>query len=543
MLSLLLALACRPDDDDPSSAPVDATGASHTAATAPTGDTAATPLTLTRADLLPPADANLYLASRWVVASDEPTLATLWIDDGEQRRRIAFTERAVEHELPVLGLLAGVEHTLSVTLTADDGREATTTATITPAPPPVLLPRAAVLASDPARTEPGWTLAGLQSPGLIDLIAVFDEAGRPRFVRTTVGDIKAARLDEQGRLTYKIDQALTTMDILGRERLVYSPTDLGPGTVLVDVSLFHHDVRRQPDGSLFSLVKSTRRVDEFPTDYTMTSYAPADVIDDLIVHLAADGTLLGSWSSVDLLDPRRIGWDSLEPSPLGEVDWGHTNAVEYDPVDDDILISLRHQDAVVRFDRATGAVSWILGHPGGWSAELEALRLQPIGDLRWPYHQHAPQLDGDLLTLFDNGNNQRTSPYNRDNDPLGNYSRVVQYQIDEAARTVEEVFSFEARQGPNALFASSLGNADRLPSTSNILATFGTLGVEEDGANPDQGRGDSTVRLIEVAVPSGDRVWELSLWSDLAEAPRGWRCDQATRVPSLYQGIAVETVE
>jgi arylsulfate sulfotransferase len=228
------------------------------------------------------------------------------------------------------------------------------------------------------------------------------------------------------------------------------------------------------------------------------------------VHLAADGTLLGSWSSVDLLDPRRIGWDSLEPSPLGEVDWGHTNAVEYDPVDDDILISLRHQDTVVRFDRATGAVSWILGHPGGWSAELEALRLQPIGDLRWPSHQHAPQLDGDLLTLFDNGNNQRTSPYNRDNDPLGNYSRVVQYQIDEAARTVEEVFSFEARQGPNALFASSLGNADRLPSTSNILATFGTLGVEEDGANPDQGRGDSTVRLIEVAVPSGDTRYEFA---------------------------------
>ena len=63
---------------------------------------------------------------------------------------------------------------------------------------------------------------------------------------------------------------------------------------------------------------------------------------------------------MDILDPRRLGFLSLRQI-RGSYDWAHANAVAYNDADDSISVSLRHQDAVVNFDRTTGDLNWIFG--------------------------------------------------------------------------------------------------------------------------------------------------------------------------------------
>jgi len=37
--------------------------------------------------------------------------------------------------------------------------------------------------------------------------------------------------------------------------------------------------------------------------------------------------------------------------------------------DHSLLISMRHQDAILKIDRASGEIRWILGEPIGWSTK------------------------------------------------------------------------------------------------------------------------------------------------------------------------------
>ena len=85
-------------------------------------------------------------------------------------------------------------------------------------------------------------------------------------------------------------------------------------------------------------------VDELDPNTTATQ----DVLDDPIVEFRRDGSVVDVWRQLDLLKPTRVGFDSTNTLNLDWPAWGHANAVWYDPEDDTILTSLRHQDAVVK---------------------------------------------------------------------------------------------------------------------------------------------------------------------------------------------------
>lgn len=63
------------------------------------------------------------------------------------------------------------------------------------------------------------------------------------------------------------------------------------------------------------------------------------------------------------------------------MDWCHANAVSHDPRDDSLLVSLRHQDCIIKIDRRSGDLVWILGDPGNWRAPWSDSLLRPVGDL------------------------------------------------------------------------------------------------------------------------------------------------------------------
>ena len=83
------------------------------------------------------------------------------------------------------------------------------------------------------------------------------------------------------------------------------------------------------------------------------------------------GELLWSWWAKDHLDPMRISYGSLDDywelrGFTGALDWTHGNGATYNSRDDSVIISLRHMAALLKVDRASGDIRWILGEPDDW---------------------------------------------------------------------------------------------------------------------------------------------------------------------------------
>ena len=91
-------------------------------------------------------------------------------------------------------------------------------------------------------------------------------------------------------------------------------------------------------------------------------------------------------------------------------------------------------------------VKWILASPQGWPERLREKVLTPVAseNFDWSWTQHTAWLTGKgTLTVFDNG-------WGRDFAPTklaGNYSRAVEYRIDEAKGTVEQVWEYGKERG------------------------------------------------------------------------------------------------
>ena len=196
----------------------------------------------------------------------------------------------------------------------------------------------------------------------------------------------------------------------------------------------------------------------------------------------ADGTIINQWSLLDLLDPYKIGYDSLggfwnttfPEIEGGTRDWAHANAVIHDPSDDSIIVSLRHQDAVVKFSRQTGQIVWILGTHDNWDpVQFGSFLLNPVGDdFLFQYHQHAPEITEDgTIVLYDNGNYKAT-PFDPKLPATENFSRAVEYSIDEETKEVTQVWEFGQFDDP-VRYAPFIGDADTQPLTGNVLITHG----------------------------------------------------------------------
>jgi hypothetical protein len=142
----------------------------------------------------------------------------------------------------------------------------------------------------------------------------------------------------------------------------------------------------------------------------------------------------------------------------------HANGGFYDEDSGVLIVSLRHQDALVRIDPATGELIWILGNHDNWDAEFEPYLLDPVGPLTWPYHQHAPMIGpaGNIL-VFDNGNS-RASPHTAQvaMTDSQSWSRLVEYSVDVAAMRVTQTWEYATNDLSGDLFSGSKGDADYL---------------------------------------------------------------------------------
>ncbi len=261
---------------------------------------------------------------------------------------------------------------------------------------------------------------------------------------------------------------------------------------------FHHEFLRLPNGDIATLGWTQRTID---VGGTPTRYAG-----DMLMVLDKDLQVIWTWDAFDHLDVTRgpvLGeLCTGAPCPLpGAVDWLHENAVSWSPADGNLIVSVRHQDWVIKIDYARGTgdghVIWRLGQDG----DFAVISSDPSP---WFSHQHYPHyLDASTLLLFDNGNTRRAG------DPSA-HSRGQVWKLDEDALTA----TLRAQRRPGEL----LRRAGDRASGCRMGTTSSTRALSREGSSASRSRCSPT-----------------------APRPTSWRLAardyRSFRMSSLYQGV------
>lgn len=175
----------------------------------------------------------------------------------------------------------------------------------------------------------------------------------------------------------------------------------------------------------------------------------------------------------DVINPRRVTLDN-RGTPLEKLDWFHMNGVDQNPVHDYVVYSGRSQSATVAVN-PDHTLRWILADHTGWPKDMQPYLLKPVGqDFEWSWGQHSPVFrDAKHLFLFDNGN-FRSVDFDTALKAHENYSRLVEYKIDEKTKTIKQVWSYGKERG-NELYAPYVGGVDYLPESKTVVGVFGGI--------------------------------------------------------------------
>ena len=509
---------------------------------------------------------NVPLAAQVTFTTTPRTTVALEFDDGIRSWVVDTGEPAkTNHVVPILGMRPNRTHTVRVIVTDENGSTNTSEPfELITDPLPDDFPPIDVRISEPDRMEPGVTMfepiyrSEDESGRDYHLLVAVDETGEVVWYFRAAQPVSDARRLQNGHLLYRTGRAgpLYEIDMLGNTVSEWhtnrTPKDqVGSDSIHVDMETLHHETFETPSGHILGISTELRTYDNYPTSDTDLGAprATSEVLGDVLVEFNRQGEVLREVKLLDLIDPYRIGYDSLgwggawsalfgEEETHPRRDWAHANAVVMDESERSVIVSLRQQDAIVKIDWESGELVWILGNHNDWGPEWQNYLLLPKGDLLWPYHQHAPMITpGGTLLMFDNGN-YRARPFERPMPSSESFSRAVEYRINESDMDVTEVWSYGGL-GDEPFFARFLGDADWMRQTGNVLINFGGL-VSDAGGNPlVEGAGHNWVRVVEVTHDTpAEKVFELVIDD---ERPAGWSVYRVERLPSLYPKVAFNT--
>lgn len=174
-----------------------------------------------------------------------------------------------------------------------------------------------------------------------------------------------------------------------------------------------------------------------PVDLTSRGVTVQTVADCQVQELDANGQLVWSWSALQHMDPATESTDLAIATVAGQpvVDAFHCNSLALTP-EGDVLVSIRHFDAVVRVSRATGHILWKLGGIPNAKDGAPHLTLQDdpssVTQQGGFFHQHDVRLLANgHLTMFDN---HGTQP---------GVARGLELQLDVANGAAHVVWAFQ----------------------------------------------------------------------------------------------------
>lgn len=290
--------------------------------------------------------------------------------------------------------------------------------------------------------------------------------------------------DADGNLTWGYGQRYVKYDLMGRE--IYNRR------LPVGYSDFSHSLDNAQNGHSFLRVASA--------DHRRADNKRVHTVRDVILELDANGKVVDEWRLWEILDPHRSNvmkvldqgavclnidatkagqtMSSAELAKLETSDkfgdivgtgegrnWAHVNSVDYDPTDDSIIISSRHQSAIVKIGRDK-KIKWMFSSPEGWRDGWKEKLLTPVdhngkpikcegstceGEFDYTWTQHTAyrideksNKDVVYITVFDNGD---ARGMDQPALPDMKYSRAVVYKIDQKAKTIEQIWQYGKERG------------------------------------------------------------------------------------------------
>ncbi len=270
--------------------------------------------------------------------------------------------------------------------------------------------------------------------------------------------------------------------------------------------IIHHDIAILPNGHWILLVNSVQQV-------TLTgATTPVSVLGDALIDLDQNLNPVWMWNTFDHLDVNR--------QPYMFPDWTHSNAILYSATDGNLILSIRHQNWLIKIDynngKGAGDIIWHLGEGGDFTL------VGGTDPTDWFYAQHGPSFTSSTtagtygLTVFDNGDD-RMFPGGETCQMAGAalcpYSTVATLTLDETAKTA--TFAFHDILSNYSFFG---GNAETL-ANGNVEFDL----CASNGTTP-----DATAFEVTPDNPA-QTVWQLNI--------PGVNAYRVFRMGSLYPGV------
>ena len=170
----------------------------------------------------------------------------------------------------------------------------------------------------------------------------------------------------------------------------------------------------------------------------------------VIQEFNSDDELVFEWNAWDNLDISNYTNLNLEADIIN---WMHVNSIEVD-FDDNLLVSNRRSNEIIKINRTNGNVIWHLGGP------LNDFSIINDPKNGFKMQHDARRINNGNITIFDNGVTH--SP------PI---SRAIEYEINEENFTANLVWEYIH---PDSILGLAMGSVQRLPN-GNTLINWGTI--------------------------------------------------------------------
>ncbi len=383
-----------------------------------------------------------------------------------------------------------------------------------------------MIAATPDSTRAVWNnpMGGALEWNRYPLNAIYDTKGEIRWYMEPssiynnndiyrAGIMMGFRQNKDGAFTWGYGQRYVKYDLMGRE-------------------IFN---RRLPDGyNDFSHAMDAMQNGHYLVRVASSDHVRADgkhvrTVRDVIIEVDQNGNVVDEWRLFDILDPYRdnvlkvldqgavcLNIDAsqagktLSAEQLAEQDksdkfgdivgsgagrnWVHVNSVDYDPTDDSIIISSRHQSALIKIGRDK-KVKWIVASHEGWKKPYQDKLLTPVDakgnpikcegskceqGFDWTWTQHTgwrvdSKSDKNIFTLsvFDNGDAR-----GMEQPPLPDmkYSRAVIYKINQKKMTVEQIWQYGEERG-HAWYSPVTSLTEYMPDKNSVFVYSATAGA------------------------------------------------------------------
>jgi len=425
--------------------------------------------------------------------TEEPVTVTYYVEGETENVTIpnSIEEPNTVHELPILGLYAGTVNNVHIELQDEAGNVQEQQVQIETEEIPEAFYDLELVESNPEEMTQGLTF--LNSSG--GEYTAVDSLGDIRFMlepwmANNVEHLDNGNMlivlrrehDENDAMAITYDHVLE-LNMLGKpyNSHVFEMDNFdGPFP-------FDHDIIELDNGNILALVHDSQ------TDYVEDGMIEFDLETGDIVQVTDFKELFPS-----------DYYEDYEYEGEASVDWLHHNSIDQTADGESLLVSGRNHDMVIKMTYPENEIEWISVADENWeeTTRPDDYMLDPIGDVKFHMAHHAveemPDQDGNEDTmdimLFDNNRYIM-----RGHEELGEqYSRAVQYRINEADMTIEEIWSFGEERGEYS-YTDIVSDADYLEETNNVLIDFGRTYNEND---------DAVSQIVEVDKDTNEVLFE-----------------------------------